>query len=47
LGGEKGGVEISGGHGAKKQGVGQGEDAVIVMGASVMIGAAREGISAV
>ena len=47
LGGEKGGVEIGGGHGAKKQGVWQGEDTVIISYAGVMIGAARESIGAV
>ena len=47
LGGEKGGVKISGGHSAKKQGVRQGEDTVVVIDASVMIGAAREGVGAV
>ena len=47
LGSEKGSVKISGGHGAKKQGVRQGEDTVVIMDSSVMIWAAREGIGVV
>ena len=47
LGGEEGGVKISSGHSTKKQGIGEGEDAVVVMGAGIMIGAARESIGAV
>ena len=47
LGSEKGGVKISGGHSAKKLGVRQGVDKVIVMVAGVMIWVAREGIGVV
>jgi hypothetical protein len=47
LGGEEGAIKIGGGHGAKEQGVWQGEDMIIVAGAGVMIEAAREGVGAV
>ena len=41
LGGDKSGVEVGGGDGSKEEGIGQGEDAVVIVGASVVVRAVR------
>ena len=47
LSGDKGGVKIGGSNGLKKKGIRQGKYAVIVVGAGVVVWAARQGISAI
>ena len=47
LSGEKGGVKIGGSDGPKKKGIRQGKYAVVVMGACVVVRAARQGIGAI
>jgi hypothetical protein len=45
--GDNSGVEVSGGDGVEKKAVWQGEDAVIIMGAGVVVRAAGQGIGAI
>ena len=40
LGGNKSGIEVGGGNGPKEEGVRQGEDAIIIVGTSVVVRAA-------
>ena len=40
LGGDKSSVEVGGGHGLKEEGIWQGEDAIIIVDASVVVRAA-------
>ena len=47
LSGNKSGVEVGGGDGSKKEGVRQGKDAVVIVGASVVVRAVRQGIGAI
>ena len=47
LSGDKGGIKIGGSNGPKKKGIRQGKDAVVVVGASVVVWAARQGIGAI
>ena len=37
LGGEKSSIEVGGGDGPKKKGIGQGKDAVVIVGAGVVV----------
>ena len=41
LSGDESGVEVSGSDGPKKEGIGQGKDVVVVVGAGVVVWAAR------
>ena len=47
LGGDKSGVEVSGGKGAEEEGIWQGEDAVVIVDAGVMVRATGQSIGAV
>ena len=47
LGSNKGGVEVRHGDGIKEEGVWEGEDAVIIVGTSIMVWAAGKGVSAI
>ena len=47
LGGNNGGVEVHSGNGIKKEGVQEGEDMVVIVGTSIMVGMVGQGISTV
>ena len=47
LGCDNGSIEVGCGDGIKKEGIGEGEDAFIIMGASIMVWAVREGVSTI
>ena len=47
LGGDKSGVEVSGGNGSKEEGIWQGEDVIIIVDTGVVVRAAGQGIGAI
>ena len=47
LSGDKGVIEVGSGNGLEEEGVGEGKDAVVIVGAGVVVGAAGEGIGAI
>ena len=47
LSGDEVNVEVGGGNGVKEEGIGQGEDTVVIVGAGVMVRAAGQGIGAI
>ena len=47
LGGDKSGIKVSGSNGPKEEGIGQGEDTIIIVGAGVMVWVAGQGIGAI
>jgi hypothetical protein len=47
LSGDKCVIEVGSGNGLEEEGVGEGKDAVVIVGAGVVVRAAREGVGAV
>ena len=47
LSGDKSGVEVGGSDGSKEEGIQQGKDAVVIVGAGVVVQTARQGIGAI
>jgi hypothetical protein len=47
LSGEKSGVKVGGSDGPEEEGIRQGKDAVVIVGAGVVVQAARQGVGAI
>ena len=47
LSGDKGGIKVGSGKGLEEEGVREGKDVVVIVGAGVVVGAAGEGIGAI